>query len=416
MTLTRINEQGRQMVLRRVLDSLGPELTVFQYAAGREGFVRNVSRLIGECKRFDIDPPTLAGAGSESGGLLGDKLQEIARIYEAFQAFMAGRYMDGEDAVEALLTRMDGVGFLRDAWIWVDGFSAFTAQHLRILRKLMDLCGEMTVALPMPMGAEEDDLYREPSRMLHKLKALADEIGAEEDPVDMERQEGDTRNDLSRFLSDQLYAYPYEKWEGNPGELTLWYASNRREEIEETAARISELVWKGTYRYRDIAVISNAEESYGESIRRIFDIYGIPVFIDARRPVRNHPLIQCVLSALESIDTRYAYTPLFSYIKTGFTGLIWDEADELENYCLRYGIQGSRWEKPFSLGEDECDLELLNACRERVITPLTALRETLKVAPPRHRGGERSPCFSHIHRYGRPDSGLDRIHARVRAA
>lgn len=382
LTLTRINEQGRQMVLRRVLDSLGPDLTVFQYAAGREGFVRNISRLIGECKRFDIGAAALAGAAAGSGGLLGDKLSELARIYEAFQAFMAGRYMDGEDAVEALLSRMDRVDFLKNARIWVDGFSAFTAQHLRILRKLMELSEEITVALPMPMGASEDDLYREPARMLTKLQALAEEIDAEEVPIDMEGKAGDTRSDLSRFISGQLYAYPYEKWKGNPEDLTLWYASNRREEIEQTAARIHSLVREGKYRYRDIAVISNAEESYTEAIRRIFENYDIPVFIDARRPVRNHPLIQCVLSALESIDARFAYTPLFSYIKTGFTGLTWDEADSLENYCLRYGVQGSRWEKPFTFGEDEYILEQLNACRERVIAPLAALRETLKASPP----------------------------------
>lgn len=383
LTLTRINEQGRQMVLRRVLDSLGSELTVFQYAAGREGFVRNLSRLIGECKRFDIDAAALTEAGAGSGGLLGDKLYELARIYKAFSAFMTGQYMDGEDAVEALLARMDRVDFLKGAYIWVDGFSAFTAQHMRILRKLIQVCTVITVALPMPLGAEADDLYREPARMLSRLNELANETGAEVEPIDMERQEeGDNRNELSRFISDQLYAYPYEKWQGRPDELTLWYASNRREEIEQTAARISAMVRDGKYRYRDIAVISNAEESYGESIRRIFAAYDIPVFIDARRPVRNHPLIQCVLSALESIDTRYAYTPLFSYIKTGFTCLAWEEADCLENYCLRYGIQGSRWEKPFTFGEDEYDLEQLNTCRERVIAPLTALRKTLTEAPP----------------------------------
>jgi len=381
-TLTRINEQGRQMVLRRVLDTLSPELTVFQYAVGREGFVRNLSRLIGECKRFDIDAKALSGAGAECGGLLGDKLKEIARILEAFQAFMVGRYMDGEDAVEALLARMDKTAFLRGARIWVDGFSAFTAQHLRILRKLMELCGEMTVALPMPLGAEADDLYREPARMLSKLRALAREMGAAEEHIDIERAaEGDNRSPLSRFLSAQLYAYPYERWRGEPEGLTLWYAPNRREEIEQVAACISALVRKGIYRYRDIAVISNAEEAYAEPIRRIFDMYGIPVFIDARRAVRNHPLIQCVLSALEAIDTHWAYTPMFSYIKTGFSGLAWDEADELENYCLRYGIQGSRWEKPFTLGEEEYDLESLNACRERVIEPLSRLRETLHASP-----------------------------------
>jgi len=382
LTLTRINEQGRQMVLRRVLDSLGSELTVFQYAAGREGFVRNVSRLIGECKRFDIDARALAQAGTGSGGLLGDKLSELARIYEAFQSFMAGRYMDGEDAVEALLSRMDRVDFLKNARIWVDGFSAFTAQHMRIIRKLADLCDEITVALPMPMGAEADDLYREPARMLAKLQALAHEIHAREESVDMERKAGDTRSDLSRFLSDQLYTYPYEKWQGEPRDLTLWYAANRREEIEQIAACIHAMVREGAYRYRDIAVISNAEERYAEAIRRVFEPYDIPVFIDARRPVRNHPLVKCVLCALEAIDTRMAYTPLFSYIKTGFTGLSWEESDALENYCLRFGIQGSRWEKPFTFGEDEYDLEHLNACRERVIGPLIALRESLRGSPP----------------------------------
>src|SRR5699024_5541382 len=83
----------------------------------------------------------------------------------------------------------------------------------------------------------------------------------------------------------------------------------------------------------------------------IFADYEIPVFIDEKRPMIHHALIEFIRSALEVVERNWRYDAVFRVLKTGFIPPADDEhplnddaIDELENYVLEYGIRfRSRW-------------------------------------------------------------------------
>ena len=103
-------------------------------------------------------------------------------------------------------------------------------------------------------------------------------------------------------------------------------------------------------------------------IKRVFDKYGIPIFLDEKREIMNNPMVEMILAVLELPGGGYRYEEVFRYLKTGFAGLTWEQCDTLENYALAYGIKGRDWKAGFTRGE-EGDLPELNRLREMVFKP-----------------------------------------------
>ncbi len=53
-----------------------------------------------------------------------------------------------------------------------------------------------------------------------------------------------------------------------------------------------------------------------KSLNRFLLIIEIPYFIDQKRTMLNHPLIELIRSSIEVINTFWRYEPVFRVIKT----------------------------------------------------------------------------------------------------
>src|SRR5699024_6402101 len=100
------------------------------------------------------------------------------------------------------------------------------------------------------------------------------------------------------------------------------------------------------YRYNDLVIFMRDSSTYHSLIETVFSDYKIPVFIDEKKSMLNHPLIELTYSLFELIESNWRYEDMFRLLKTGFIPIT-DEAypltedaiDKLENYCLEYGIR-----------------------------------------------------------------------------
>ncbi len=79
-----------------------------------------------------------------------------------------------------------------------------------------------------------------------------------------------------------------------------------------------------------------------KSLERIFFEYDIPFFIDKKKDIMAHPLVELIRSALEIINRGYTYETVFRYVKTQLVGVELQDLDILENYVLAYGIKGRK--------------------------------------------------------------------------
>ncbi|HHY34308.1 MAG TPA: hypothetical protein GX510_01515 [Firmicutes bacterium] len=135
---------------------------------------------------------------------------------------------------------------------------------------------------------------------------------------------------------------------GSTGDIILVRASNPRAEVEACAREIVRMVRDEGYRFGEISVElrdlqDNAGIAYGDIIRTVFRDYGIPFFVDEKRPATHHPLVELVRSALDVVVSGWASDAVLSYLKNDLVPVSRGDVDAIENYVLARGIKGSSW-------------------------------------------------------------------------
>ncbi|MBM7694008.1 ATP-dependent helicase/nuclease subunit B [Peribacillus deserti] len=354
MTRTHLNSVGITMLIQKILEDKKDELKIFQRSSDKQGFIGHVEEILTEFKRYCISPGKLKeynGIEQPGNGAVTDKLHDLQLIYETFENELLGKYIDSEDYFTLLAEKIDHSSYLRNAEIYMDGFYSLTPQELLVLDGLMKVCPNITVSLTMDKPAghpEESHLFRQTENTYHTLysMALKNHISVDEQILD---QPNRFRDPSLRHLEAAFSMRPLVPYTDS-AKITICQAVSRRAEVEGTARKIAELAREKNYRWRDIAILVRNSASYQDIIQTIFKDYEIPIFIDAKRSMLNHPVIELIRSVLEVLATNWRYEPVFRAIKTELFFPVENnpetmrrKADILENYVLSRGIKGGKW-------------------------------------------------------------------------
>ncbi|UQD51363.1 helicase-exonuclease AddAB subunit AddB [Bacillus methanolicus] len=358
-----LNSVGINMLIRKIIEDQKDELKIFQRAADKSGFIQQMEQILTEFKRYCVTPGELLEKQSafwpdeeQNYKDLKDKLHDLELIYSRFEDELFGKYVDSEDYLRLLSEKIASSKYLKEADIYIDGFYTYTPQEYMIIEKLIKHCKRVTITLT------SDKLYKENAPDELHLFRLAGETsltiyeiiktnGIElEEVVHLEEQLRWTNASL-RHLESEFDTRPAVPYQGTP-EISICQAVNRRAEIEGVARKIKYLVREKGYRFRDIALLVRNGSDYYDILETIFDDHEIPYFIDQKRTMLNHPLIELIRSSLEVINGHWRYEPVFRAIKTELmfpvksnVFKLRQQMDRLENYVLAYGIQGDKWTK-----------------------------------------------------------------------
>ncbi|MDD2422512.1 MAG: PD-(D/E)XK nuclease family protein, partial [Heliobacteriaceae bacterium] len=403
-----IGELGKRMVLRQLLENHRPELRVFHRAAGQPGFADTLAGILAELKLYNVATADLALAASRltagpDPGLLGDKLHDLELLYQALSEFLAGRYTDPDDYLALLAERLLASTLLAGAVVWVDGFAGFTPQELRVLGALLTVTDQVNVTLCLAPEAlagppEPGDPFYRTRDTYDRLCRLAREKQAVWEPAVVLPGPGPRFvAPVLSYLEAAFFARPYPPFSGPLTGLGVYAGVNRRSEVEGVAREIIRLCRDQGYRWREIAVFLRDLEPYDDLITTVFADFGIPFFMDRKRPVRHHPLVELIRSALEAVRRDWAYEPVFRYLKTDLVPVDREAVDRLENYVLAHGIRGSRWrdDQPWVYrrrlnlerggdkaltGEEAAELVAVNTARDQARVHLAAFHQAVKGA------------------------------------
>jgi ATP-dependent helicase/nuclease subunit B len=421
---TPIDETGKKMLLQRILQKHQEEFKLFHTSSQKMGFIDNLNSLMSEFGRYCLSPEMLQtkmeqmDEGTADEAVLRDKLNDLMIVHREFEIALSSNYLDGEAYLSHLAVQMPQSSLVKGAQLWVDGFHGFTPQEAEVIAQAMAHFQDVTITLCLdrPYRSSdvppELDLFHPTARTMIYLQRKAEELGL--GPATYEVMES-----IKRFENSPMLAHLERVYEkrllgsrvafAQPGDdITIYAASNRRAEVEGAAREIIKLVRDGGLHYRDIAVRVRNIESYGDLLATTFSDYGIPYFMDQKRTVLHHPLVEFIRSALEVILNNWRFDAVFRCIKTDLLLPLVDgklprknsrrikrnEMDELENLVLAYGIQGYRWTDTkawnfsrYASMEDETPVELdplyskrMDHCRRTVSRPLKAFQKRMKGA------------------------------------
>jgi ATP-dependent helicase/nuclease subunit B len=354
-----LTSTGLNMLIRKIIEDKKDELKLFRQAADQSGFVQQVETMLTEFRRYCVQPEELfvkkETLSENKNHSLADKLHDLHKIYEEFEQRLVNKYIDSEDYFRLLAESIEQSEELQRADIYIDGFHSFTPQEYLVIQQLMKTCRRVSIALTVdqPYTAEPPHdlhLFRMTGETYQTLYTMAIQEGIRvEEPVILTSPKRFRQEEL-QHLESQFEHRPTVPYEKVVNGIRVIQGANRRAEIEAVAREIRALVSQHGYRYQDIALLIRNGNVYQDLLETIFFDYDIPYFIDQKRPMHTHPLIELLRSTLETIQSHWRYEPIFRAVKTDLLFPLQsnkkelrEKMDRLENYVLAYGIKGEQW-------------------------------------------------------------------------
>lgn len=430
-----IDETGKVMLIQRLLHRQKDQFHLFGSSVEKAGFAKELLSFFSELKRQCISAEAfrehrelLDSQLNAQSGMLAEKLHDLSGIYEQYEAELSKQYLDGDGFLELLAQKLSSSAWIKEAEIWVDGFFGFTPLERRVLAQCMLHSRSVSISLcldrPYTAGEKpnELDLFYPTAAAMVRLQEEAAELALPQPEIIRLPGSGKmprySANPMLEHLEKQYEfrhssvqrAYSPQEGEVPSGEtILLRPAVHRKAEIEGAARHMLRLAADKGVRWREMTVMVRNLEQYGDLVSNVFKEFEIPFFIDQKRPVLHHPLAEFVRSSLEVILRHWRYDAVFRCVKTDFLLPLDDSSaavegrgremmDELENYVLAYGINGSRWvderawqmagrlsleeeaDKPQPSRKDSEEAQRILYARQLVLEPLEQFERAFQAA------------------------------------
>lgn len=407
-----IDKYGRHMLLTRILEESDDALKIYKGVRGKNSFVERVNMLISEMKRSEVSVDMLREVSEslEDSSFLKYKLKDIVTLFSLYEEAIAGKYLDSEDYITFYGDKMLDSSLVAASDVWVYGFDTFTPKNMLVLERILKTARSLNIVMtwedaaktPPERSAKDDagdpsqsgdaawpgdagflaaddreDLFSLTGFVIRNLVKMAEDLNEE---VTCQAITGSGRDNLWSKTLREISVSPEDSLQEKDPRITAVCTSNIYAEADRAAAYILQLVREHGYRFGDIVVVCNDTGLRSGVIRRTFVRWGIPVFIDQKRKVIQHPVVGFLLSLLEIIGSGYRDSAVMQLIKSGFLGLAEEEQDALENYVQQFKIRGTLWKKPFSrMGDNYTaeDLNRFNGLREQVVSVIETARDRI---------------------------------------
>ena len=372
---TLLEETGKSMVLQKMVQQHGKELSYLGGQMRKTGYLDEVKSILSEFMQYDIQDSDVEEMIRDSADrtLLQMKLKDVSVLYQAFKGYLKDHYMTGEEVMDALEKALPFSGKLKNSVLLLDGYTGFTPIQMRVVGELLTVCEKVMVTVTMDAAeslttrGKPYQLFYMSRQMLHGLSGLTRDI---EEPVLLKdvRKSRFAKAPALHFLEKNIFRYRKNVYKNSQDEICMFAAVNPLSEMEETARRIARLVRKKGCRYGEIAVITGNLEEYGKLARQVFEESGIPYFIDEKHTVLMNPFVEYFRAALEMAVQDFTYESVFRYLRCGMSCVTREEADLLENYVLALGIRGfkhwdEKWVRIYR-GMPPESIQTLNEIRE----------------------------------------------------
>ena len=357
---TVMEETGKSLVLRKIAEEKGKDLTVLRGNIRKMGYINELKSMISELMQYDISVEELEDflhqLKPESN--LYYKLSDVHTMYAAFEEYLRGQYVTAERVLDVLAEAADDSKLLRDAVFVFDGFTGFTPVQMKLLHRCMHVVKDIYVTVTMDVRENPlvdqgiQDLFYMSRKMTAALLRAAQENNFPVEEAVFLSPGPESRlakSTVLQHLEQNLFRVRMQQYKGEcQEELQVYSLAAPREELEFAAWKISELMRRCGYRYSECAIVCGDVECYEKYAQSVFSRYDMPYFVDMKTSILYHPCIELIRAILEIVEKDFSYESVFRFLRTGLSQFAEEEIDFLENYVLARGIRGaSKWKKKF---------------------------------------------------------------------
>ena len=397
---TVLDDEGKNLILRRVAGKMEGELKVLRGNLKRQGYISEVKSIISEFKQYGIGVGDLDELldGIDKESFLYFKIKDLLKVYEGFEEYLSDKYITGEDLFNVLAGVINKAESLKGSIIYLDGFTGFTPVQVNVLKELLLVCEDIKVTVLMD-DREDPFKYNGPmevfslgKQMVNTLVKVASLVNVEvNEPVYLkDRSIGRFKdNDSMAFLERNLFRYSGKQYKEEQDNIKLFVARSPKDEAELAVSNVRYLLREKHLRYKEIGIVMSDTSVYSSYVENAFKENNIPIFIDNKKSILLNSFVEYLRSLISMIEDGFSYDSVFRFLRTGMTDMSMDDVDMLENYCLACGIKGfKQWQQPWertTYKNKEEELTILNHLRvqfveniEEVQMILTKRRKTVE--------------------------------------
>ena len=367
----RLAESGKAMLIFEAINEHQKELNFLGKSLEN---IQTIITQITELKKHNISVESLENqVNNTEDKYLKAKLNDILILYRELEDKIPENFVDENDLLSILSDKIEESHLFDNAIFFLDEFAGFTKQEYSVIEKINGIAKELYITICTDdlrvIKSPDADIFYDNKQTVQTLSDIFD--------FDKDKQIRLSNNyrfktDELKHLEKNIFDLPYSEYNKDVENLKIYLADNQYNEVEYVATNIIKLVRNLNYKFSDIAVICNNIDTYSSLCKAIFDEYDIPVFIDDKKDITQNVLIKYLMAILEIYSKGFSYDAVFNYVKTGLVGV--KNVNELENYCLKWGIQGKKFYK------DEWNFEKDNNFvdeQKLIFEPLLKLKDNL---------------------------------------
>ncbi len=376
---TRIDDNGKNIALAQALLSKQKKLLYYDRASKRRGFISQGCGWIAAMKQASLDPDRLQEyALSLPDGNYKEKILDLSLLYSTYSNILTDKYVDGEDVLDRVIRILPLSDALKNTAVFVFGFDIITDDFARFLAEASVCCENCCVYLDMDReDAPDGDCFLPVRSSAERLRTYLRENHIKREWIWLENAPVNAPEEI-RYLEKNLLRASSAACQCNVSHISLFEAANPFSEAQEIAQHVTLLLRGGTAPEK-ICVLCGNLKNYSAVLQAEMESYGIPCYVAAKEPLLYHGVSRMLLSGLRCVANGYRREDALSLLKSGYAPLSQEMCWSLENYVLRYGINGKRWHMPFTRGNDT-ERYLPEEARLKLIPILEELQNNLKTA------------------------------------
>jgi ATP-dependent helicase/nuclease subunit B len=379
---------GKMMLLYKVLNAKATDLKYYGRSRSYPDFAYQMKNVIEELKKSGITPDELSECAKKDriSASKREKFSDIAYIYGEYLKELADKtFTDESDGMTNLCDHISETDRFDRAVIWFDRFSYFTVQEFNVIKRLMQKADTINISLCVgdTDSEQQDTVFYRPMMTRKKIMDAGKELNIpfiEEIISDSE--------DEAKCIGNIYRNYFLTKPAACDGadNVKIYKALDIYDEIEYTAISIMENIRDRGMRFKDMLVVIGNNEEYSRIASSVFDQYDIPYYLNRRKKITENPLIMYVIAVLELYTDNFSYEAVCRLIKNKYSFISEEEAFLLENYLIKWGIQGKGiWNKEWNYEKSEEDY-IVNKLKMKITGMFNGFHDCI-------RGGVRPKAF-----------------------
>lgn len=349
-----LNDGDKIIMMNRTLNALKDELTVWGKYANSLNFSKSLLDTIGEFKVNAISAADLRNAAySAQKTSLKNKLNDLALIYENFDALLGEKFIDPIDKLTKVYRQLEATHYFKGKTVFFDSFKAFTGQQFKIIDRIINQADNVYFAINNDVSSTKDyDLFHNIRKNISKIIELAKKNNVViDEPIILEGSKYTNSNlcNLERLMANNPVTSDLED------SVTVCKCNTPFDEAEFAARNIRRLVREKGYRYKDFVIIARDTERYQQAIEYATAKNDIVCFYDKRISLNSLPFSFVVDAAISALDL--STENILRFHKCGFSKLSTDDISELENYTFLWNINGDLWLKEWDMDPRGFDIK-----------------------------------------------------------